>query len=69
MKKILNTIFNLAKYFIIFALMILLMLGGAYFFLWSIILSFKYIAIFLLASVAFGMGAFMLNTIVDSLNK
>tara|TARA_R110002072_G_scaffold275015_1_gene436105 strand:+ start:914 stop:1120 length:207 start_codon:yes stop_codon:yes gene_type:complete len=67
--KTLKTIFNLAKYFAIFALMLILMLGGAYFFIWSIILSFKYIAIFLLASVAFGMGAFMLNTVVDSLNK
>mgnify|MGYP003627677275 CR=1 len=67
--KTLKTIFNLAKYFAVFALMLILMLGGAYFFIWSIILSFKYIAIFLLASVAFGMGAFMLNTVVDSLNK
>jgi hypothetical protein len=67
--KTLKTIFNLAKYFVIFALMLILILGGAYFFIWSIILSFKYIAIFLLASVAFGMGAFMLNTVVDSLNK
>jgi hypothetical protein len=67
--KTLKTIVNLAKYFAIFALMLILMLGGAYFFIWSIILSFKYIAIFLLASVAFGMGAFMLNTVVDSLNK
>tara|TARA_R110001606_G_scaffold382419_2_gene544212 strand:- start:53 stop:259 length:207 start_codon:yes stop_codon:yes gene_type:complete len=67
--KTLKTIFNLAKYFVVFALMLILMLGGAYFFIWSIILSFKYIAIFLLASVAFGMGAFMLNTVVDSLNK
>ncbi len=67
--KTLKTIFNLAKYFVVFALMLILILGGAYFFIWSIILSFKYIAIFLLASVAFGMGAFMLNTVVDSLNK
>jgi len=67
--KTLKTIFNLAKYFVVFALMLIIILGGAYFFIWSIILSFKYIAIFLLASVAFGMGAFMLNTVVDSLNK
>ena len=64
MKNILYTIAKLFKH-----LMIAMILAGAYYFILSLIMSFKYIMLFLAASCMFAAGAFMLSTIVDNLNK
>jgi hypothetical protein len=52
-----------------FVVMIAMILAGAYYFILSLIMSFKYIMLFLAASCMFAAGAFMLSTIVDNLNK
>lgn len=69
MKNILYTIAKLFKHFAMFVIMIALILAGAYYFILSLIMSFKYIMLFLAASLMFAAGAFMLSTIVDNLNK
>ena len=69
MKNILYTIVNLFKHFAMFVIMIAMILAGIYYFILSLIMSFKYIMLFLAASCTFAAGAFMLSTIVDNLKK
>ena len=69
MKNILYTIAKLFKHFVMFVVMIAMILAGTYYFILSLIMSFKYIMLFLAASCMFAAGAFMLSTIVDNLKK
>jgi hypothetical protein len=69
MKNILYTIAKLFKHFSMFVVMIAMIITGAYYFILSLIMSFKYIMLFLAASCMFAAGAFMLSTIVDNLKK